>query len=151
MPTHLQIGSKAPEFTGIDQNGSKVSLKDFRGKKLVLYFYPEDDTPSCTTQACNLRDNFSTLEAQGYEIIGISPNDAESHRKFKTKYSLPFTLIADPHHKIIEKYGVWGEKNMYGRKFMGLHRTTFVIDESGMISKIFKRPKTSAHSDEIMR
>lgn len=151
MATHLQIGDKAPAFTGIDQNGVKVSLKDFSGKKLVLFFYPEDDTPTCTVQACNLRDNFSTLKAQGYEIVGISPNDIISHQKFINKYLLPFTLLSDTSRKIIDKYGVWGEKNLYGHKFMGLLRTTFVIDEKGVITKIFRKPKTKAHAEEIVK
>ncbi len=142
MATHLEEGNKAPDFSGLDQNGIKVSLNDYRGKKLALYFYPEDDTPTCTVQACNLRDNFSALKAAGFEIIGISPDDVESHKKFKNKFQLPFTLIADPKHTIIDKYGVWGEKNLYGHKHMGIYRTTFVIDEKGIIKKIFKRPKT---------
>src|SRR5215218_4615186 len=136
MPTHLQEGQKAPLFSGKDQDGKMVSLKDFRGHKVVLYFYPEDDTPTCTTQACNLRDNYADLKKAGYEIIGISPNDEKSHQKFKTKFDLPFTLVADPEHRIINAYGVWGEKNLYGRTYMGLHRTTFVINEKGIIEKI---------------
>src|SRR4028119_1501667 len=151
MATHLQVGDKAPHFRGKDQTGKQVSLKDLKGKKLVLFFYPEDDTPACTAQACNLRDNFSSLKAQGYEIIGISPNDEESHQKFKSKYELPFTLLSDPRHTIIDKYGVWGEKNLYGRKFMGLLRTTFVINEQGFITKILRRPKTKAHAEEIVK
>ena len=151
MATHLQVGDKAPAFTGTDQNGAKVSLKDFTGKKLVLFFYPEDDTPACTAQACNLRDNFSLLRSKGYEVIGISPNDIESHKKFENKYQLPFTLLADPKHTIIDKYGVWGEKNLYGHKFMGLLRTSFVLDEKGVITKIFKKPRTKAHAEEILK
>ena len=151
MATHLEVGDKAPNFSGLDQNGIKVSLKDYLGKKLVLYFYPEDDTPTCTVQACNLRDNFSTLKANGYEIIGVSPDDVESHKKFKNKFQLPFTLVADPKHSIIDKYGVWGEKNLYGHKHMGIFRTTFVIDEKGIIQKIFKRPRNKAHAEEIMK
>ncbi len=151
MATHLEIGDKAPNFSGLDQNGIKVSLKEYLGKKLVLYFYPEDDTPTCTVQACNLRDNFSTLKANGYEIIGVSPDDVESHKKFKNKFQLPFTLIADPKHSIIDKYGVWGEKNLYGNKHMGIFRTTFVIDEKGIIQKIFKKPRNAAHAEEIMK
>lgn len=151
MAILLQPGDKAPSFTGIDQNGIKVSLKDYSGKKVVLYFYPEDDTPACTAQACNLRDNFSSLKAQGYEIIGLSPNNIEDHQKFKNKYQLPFTLLSDPKHTIIDKYGVWGEKNLYGRKFMGLLRTTFVIDERGIITKILRRPKTRSHAEEIVK
>ena len=151
MATHLEVGDKAPNFSGLDQNGIKVSLKDYLGKKLVLYFYPEDDTPTCTVQACNLRDNFSTLKANGYEIIGVSPDDVESHKKFKDKFQLPFTLVADPKHTIIDKYGVWGEKNLYGHKHMGIYRTTFVIDEKGVIKKIFKKPRNKAHAEEIMK
>ena len=151
MATHLEAGNKAPDFSGLDQNGIKVSLKDYRGKKVALYFYPEDDTPTCTLQACNLRDNFSALKAAGFEIIGVSPDDVESHKKFKNKFQLPFTLIADPKHAIIDKYGVWGEKNLYGHKHMGIYRTTFVIDEKGTIKKIFKRPNNKAHAEEIIK
>lgn len=143
-------GDKAPSFTGLDQNSKKVSLADFKGKKLVLYFYPEDDTPTCTIQACNLRDNYGLLKQQGFEVIGISPDDFEKHKKFETKYNLPFTLIADPKHKIIEKYGLWAEKQMFGHKYMGVLRTTFLIDEKGRISKIFVRPKNKAHAEEII-
>ena len=151
MATHLEPGNKAPDFSGLDQNGIKVSLKDYRGKKLALYFYPEDDTPTCTVQACNLRDNFSALKAAGFDIIGVSPDDVESHKKFKNKFQLPFTLIADPKHTIINRYGVWGEKNLYGHKHMGIYRTTFVIDEKGIIKKIFKRPNNKAHAEEIIK
>ena len=151
MATHLEAGNKAPDFSGLDQNGIEVSLKDYRGKKVALYFYPEDDTPTCTVQACNLRDNFSALKAAGFEIIGVSPDDVESHKKFKNKFQLPFTLIADPKHAIIDKYGVWGEKNLYGHKHMGIYRTTFVIDEKGTIKKIFKRPNNKAHAEEIIK
>ena len=150
MATELQAGQKAPAFTGIDQEGNKISLADFKGKKVVLYFYPEDDTPTCTIQACNLRDNYSLLKKNGFTVIGISPDDPAKHRKFREKFSLPFTLISDTDHKIIDKYGVWGEKNLYGRKYMGLHRTTFVIDEQGIISKVFLRPKNKAHAEEIV-
>ena len=151
MATHLEPGNKAPDFSGLDQNGIKVSLKDYRGKKVALYFYPEDDTPTCTIQACNLRDNFSALKAAGFEIIGVSPDDVESHKKFKNKFQLPFTLIADPKHAIIDKYGVWGEKNLYGHKHMGIYRTTFVIDEKGIIKKVLKRPNNKAHAEEIIK
>lgn len=146
----LTIGDKAPLFTGTDQEGNKVSLSNMKGKKVILYFYPEDDTPACTTQACNLRDNYELLQQKGYVVIGISPNEVKSHQKFTTKYGLPFTLIADPQHKIIDKYGVWGEKNLYGRKYMGLLRTTFIIDEKGIIERIIKRPRTKIHAEEIM-
>ena len=151
MATHLQVGDKAPVFTGKDEAGKKVSLKDLKGRKVVLYFYPEDDTPVCTVQACNLRDNHALLQKEGYTVIGISPNDEASHQKFKTKFSLPFTLIADPDHTIINQYGVWGEKNLYGRKYMGLHRTTFVIDENGVIQKILKKPRSKVHTEEILK
>jgi peroxiredoxin Q/BCP len=151
MATQLQVGEKAPLFSGKDQDGNLVALKDFRGRKVVLYFYPEDDTPTCTTQACNLRDNYGALKKAGYEIIGISPNDEKSHQKFKTKFSLPFTLVADPQRRIIETYGVWGEKKLYGRTYEGLHRTTFVIDEKGVIEKIFLRPRNKMHAEEILR
>lgn len=151
MATQLQEGEKAPFFTGTDENGNPVSLKDFKGKKLVLYFYPEDDTPTCTTQACNLRDNYAALKKKGYEIVGVSPNDVRSHQKFKTKFNLPFPLIADPEHRIIDAYGVWGEKNLYGRKYMGLHRTTFVIDEKGIIEKIILRPRSKVHAEQILK
>ncbi len=151
MATHLLIGQKAPYFTGIDQDGNILSLNNYKGSKIVLFFYPEDDTPTCTIQACNLRDNYTALQKAGFTVIGISPNDKKSHQKFKTKYGLPFTLIADPQHNIIKKYGVWGEKNLYGRKYLGLHRTTFVIDEKGIIERIFLRPKNKAHSAEILK
>jgi peroxiredoxin Q/BCP len=144
-------GSKAPVFSGKDQDGNTVSLKDFKGKKVVLYFYPEDDTPTCTVQACNLRDNFGMLKKAGLEVLGISPNDEKDHKKFQQKFSLPFSLVADPKHAIIDKYGVWGEKQLYGRKYMGLFRTTFLIDEKGVIKKIFTRPKNKAHAEEILK
>ena len=150
MATHLKEGQKAPAFTGIDQDGKKVSLADLKGQKLALYFYPEDDTPTSTVQACNLRDNYALLKKHGFTIIGVSPDAEEKHRKFREKFSLPFTLLADPDHKIIDKYGVWGEKNLYGRNYMGLHRTTFVIDGKGIIRKIFLRPKNKAHAEEII-
>lgn len=146
----LSEGAKAPQFSGVDQNGEKISLKDFLGKKVVLYFYPKDDTPGCTMEACNLRDNYENLTSSGFEVIGISADSVTSHKKFETKYKLPFHLIADPEKKIINLYGVWGEKNMYGIKMMGLKRTTFLIDEEGVIFKIFRRPKTKVHSEEIL-
>lgn len=147
----LKEGDKAPLFTGKDQENNKVSLSSYKGKKVVLYFYPEDDTPTCTVQACNLRDNFSLLKKKGFEVIGVSPDDVAKHKKFEIKYELPFTLIADPDHIIIDKYGVWGEKQLYGRKYMGLHRTTFVIDEKGIIRKIFLRPRNKQHAEEIVK
>jgi peroxiredoxin Q/BCP len=149
--THLTDGEKAPDFKAKDQDGKQVSLKDFKGKKVVLYFYPEDDTPTCTIEACNLRDNYAMLRKKGLVIVGVSPDDEKKHKKFEKKYNLPFTLLADPEKKIIDKYGVWGEKNLYGRKYMGLHRTTFLIDEKGIILKIFKKPKSKIHSEEILK
>jgi peroxiredoxin Q/BCP len=147
----LSEGEKAPAFKAKDQNGNVVSLSDFKGKKIVLYFYPEDDTPTCTVEACNLRDNYKILEKHGLVVLGVSPDNEIKHKKFEEKYSLPFTLLADPDKKIIEQYGVWGEKNLYGRKYMGLHRTTFLIDEKGIIKKIFKKPKSKIHSEEILK
>lgn len=149
--THLTEGQKAPDFKVKDQNENLVSLKDFRGKKVVLYFYPEDDTPTCTIEACNLRDNYDELKKVGLVVLGVSPDDRNKHKKFEEKYNLPFTLLEDPEKKIIDKYGVWGEKNLYGNKFMGLHRTTFLIDENGIIIKIFKKPKSKIHSEEILK
>ncbi len=147
----LTEGQKAPAFKGMDQNSHTVSLADFKGKKLVLFFYPEDDTPTCTIQACNIRDNYAALQQKGIQVIGISPDGAAKHKKFEAKYHLPFTMIADPKHAIIEKFGVWGEKQLYGRKYMGLHRTTFLIDEKGRIQKVFLRPKNKEHAQEILR
>jgi peroxiredoxin Q/BCP len=149
--THLTEGEKAPDFKAKDQNGNLVSVKDFKGKKVVLYFYPEDDTPTCTVEACNLRDNYNVLEKKGLVILGVSPDDEKKHKKFEQKYKLPFTLLADPGKKIVDEYGVWGEKNLYGRKYMGLHRTTFLIDEKGIIQKIFRKPKSKIHSEEILK
>jgi len=147
----LKEGEKAPSFSGKDADGNKVSLADFKGRRLVLYFYPEDDTPTCTVQACNLRDNIALLRSEGLAVVGVSPNDEKSHKKFETKFSLPFPLVADPNHKIIDRYGVWGEKQLYGRKYMGLHRTTFLIDEKGVIKKIFLKPRSKQHAEEVVK
>ena len=149
--TPLKEGDKAPAFTAKDQHGQKVSLADYKGKKLILYFYPQDDTPTCTVQACNLRDNDALLRKEGFSILGISPDDEKSHKKFEAKFDLPFPLLADPDHKIIDKYGVWGEKQLYGRKYLGLHRTTFLIDEKGVIVWIFLKPRSKTHSEEILK
>ncbi len=148
--THLKEGDKAPAFTGRDQDGKKVSLADFKGRKVVLYFYPQDGTPTCTVQACNLRDNYELLKKEGFTILGVSPDDEKKHKKFEEKFELPFTLLADPDREIIDKYGVWGEKLLYGRKYMGLLRTTFVIDGKGIIRKIFLKPKSKQHAEEIV-
>ncbi len=149
--TSITEGSKAPAFKGRDQNGNTISLADYKGKKVVLYFYPEDDTPTCTVQACNLRDNFGVLKKQGIVVLGVSPDEEKKHKKFESKYDLPFTLIADPGHTIIDKYGVWGPKQMYGRNYMGLHRTTFLIDGKGIVKKIFVKPKSKQHTEEILK
>jgi len=146
----LSEGNKAPAFSSKDQNGNTVSLEIFKGKKVVLYFYPEDGTPTCTVQACNLRDNFGALKKEGIIVLGVSPDEVAKHKKFETKFDLPFTLLSDPKHTIIEKYGVWGEKQLYGRKYMGLLRTTFLIDEKGIIRKIFLKPKSKQHTEEIL-
>jgi thioredoxin-dependent peroxiredoxin len=149
--TNLTEGTKAPAFTSKDQNGETVKLSAFKGQKVVLYFYPEDMTPTCTDQACNLRDNYAALKKAGFAVLGVSPDEVAKHKKFEGKFSLPFTLLADPSHDIIDKYGVWGEKQMYGRKYMGLHRTTFLIDEKGIIRKIFLKPKSKQHTEEILK
>jgi len=150
MATHLTEGCKAPAFKGKDQNGKPVSLADHKGEKIILFFYPEDDTPTCTIQACNLRDNFGLLKKNGFTVLGVSPDTEKKHKKFEAKYDLPFTLIADFEHTIIDKYGVWGEKQLYGRNYMGLHRTTFLIDGKGIIRKIFVKPKNKQHAEEIL-
>lgn len=146
----LTEGSKAPVFTANDQNGNSVSLSDFKGKTVILYFYPKDDTPGCTAEACSFRDNYEYLSSQGYAVIGVSVDDEKSHKKFGTKYNLPFTLIADTDHKIVEDYGVWGEKNMYGKNYMGINRTTFIIDGEGTISHIINKVDTANSSQQVL-
>ncbi|MFM6983693.1 MAG: thioredoxin-dependent thiol peroxidase [Chitinophagaceae bacterium] len=148
--THLEIGKKAPAFKGNDQNGNVRALKEFTGKKLVIYFYPKDDTPGCTAQACDLRDNYKKLLKAGYQVIGISPDNETRHQKFIAKYDLPFDLIADINNAIALKYGVWVEKSMYGRKYMGIARTTFIIDEKGKITDIIEKVDTKAHTAQIL-
>ena len=147
--TQLKEGVKAPGFKGIDQNGNEITLNDFSGKKLVLYFYPKDNTPGCTAEACNLRDNFDSLLKQGFAIVGVSPDSEKSHKGFAARYSLPFPLIADTSRKILNDYGVWGEKKMYGKSFFGVIRTTFVIDEKGIIEKIVTKVDTAGHTEQI--
>jgi peroxiredoxin Q/BCP len=146
----LQVGNQAPDFIGSDQDGKDVSLKDFSGKKLALYFYPKDQTPGCTVQACNLRDNYTTLLKNGIHVVGVSADSEASHQKFITKHDLPFPLIADVSKKIIEDYGIWGPKKFMGKEYDGIHRTTFVIDEKGLIVGIIEKPKTKAHAEEIL-
>ena len=146
----LQEGDKAPNFTANDQNGRQVSLTDFKGKTVVLYFYPKDDTPGCTAEACDFRDNYQSLVGKGFEVIGVSTDDEKSHKKFENKYSLPFPLIADTEKEIVEAYGVWVEKNMYGKKYMGTARTTFIIDADGVIKKIIDKVDTKASSQQVI-
>ena len=148
--SHLKVGDKAPEIKGKDQHGKEVSLSDFKGKKLVLYFYPKDDTPGCTAEACNLRDNYDAIKKAGYEILGVSPDDEKKHTKFITKFELPFSLLADTEKATSEAYGVWIEKSMYGRKYMGVNRMTFIIDEKGKIEKIIEKVDTKDHTKQIL-
>jgi len=148
--SELKEGQKAPEFTAADQDGNTISLDQFLGKKVVLYFYPKDDTPGCTAEACDFRDNYQGLKAQGIVVLGVSVDDEKSHQKFATKHNLPFTLLADIDKKIVEAYGVWGEKNMYGKKYMGTNRTTFVIDENGQIAHIIKKVDTKNSTAQIL-
>ncbi len=147
----LKAGDKAPDFSGINQDGEKIGLSDFAGKKLILYFYPKDNTPGCTAQSCNLNDNYNTWINRGFEVVGVSPDSVESHRKFREKYNLQFNLIADTEKEILKTYGAWGEKSMYGRKYMGVFRTTFVIDENGIICEIFEKVKTKDHTNQIIK
>ena len=148
----MEIGNKAPEFLGLDENGNEIHLSDFKGKKLVLYFYPKDSTAGCTQEACNLRDNYERFLAKGYAVVGVSVQDAKSHLKFKAKNNLPFPLIADTDMKLNEAFGVWGEKSMYGRKYMGTFRTTFIINEEGVVEQIFgpKQIKVKDHANLIL-
>lgn len=149
--SELKQGDKAPKFTSKDQNGNTISLDQFKGKKVVLYFYPKDNTPGCTAEACDFRDNYQGLAAKGIEILGVSVDDEKSHQKFITKFSLPFTLLADTDHAIVEAYGVWGEKNMYGKKYMGIHRTTFIIDEEGIIAHIITKVDTKSPTEQVLQ
>ena len=148
---HLAEGVAAPDFSGINQNGATVSLATFKGKKLILYFYPKDDTPGCTAESCNLNDNYDYWISKGYEVVGISPDSEASHAKFAKKYGLKFNLIADTGKEILESYGVWGEKMNYGKSYMGVIRTTFVINEEGIIEKIFNKVDTKEHTSQISK
>ena len=145
----LEIGQKAPNFETINQDGNTVKLSDFAGKKIVIYFYPKDNTPTCTTQACNLRDNYSALQAKGYTVLGVSIDTAKSHKKFQTKFELPFDLLDDSTMKMVNDYGVWAEKMMYGKTYMGTLRTTFLIDEKGIITDIIEKVESKRHSEQI--
>ena len=147
---HLKVGDKAPDFNTTDQNGEAIFLGDFAGSKLVIYFYPKDSTPGCTTQACNLRDNYEMLLSKGYKVLGVSADSAKSHLKFIKKHELPFPLLMDEDKKIINDFGVWGEKKFMGKIYDGIHRTTFVIDEKGVIEEIIEKVKTKEHTAQIL-
>ena len=146
----LKIGDKAPDFEGVDQNNNSISLSDFIGKKVILYFYPKANTPGCTAQACNLRDNYDDLLKKGFKIIGVSADSVQKQNNFASKYQLPFPLIADTEKEVLKLYGAWGEKKMYGRTFEGIIRMTYVIDEKGIIEQIFNKVKTKEHSEQIL-
>ena len=146
----MKVGQKAPEFTVVDDSGKTVKLSDFKGKKVVLYFYPKDDTPGCTKEACSFRDGISEIRKKGAVVLGVSADSAESHQKFKKKFDLNFSLLADTEKKIIEDYDVWKEKSLYGRKYMGIERTTYIIGRDGKISHIFPKVKVSEHYDEVI-
>ena len=148
--SHLKVGDKAPEFKGVDQNGNAIDLNQYVGKKVVLYFYPKDDTPGCTAQACNLRDNFDVLKEKGIEVLGVSTDSIKSHAKFVDKFKLNFTLIADENKEIVEKFGVWGLKKFMGREYMGINRTTFVLDKDKNILKVFENVKPLVHAKEVL-
>jgi peroxiredoxin Q/BCP len=148
--THLKEGDKAPNFSIENEKGELVSLSDYRGKKLILFFYPKDDTPGCTKEACNLRDNYSKLSKLGFEILGVSPDSSKKHQKFIDKYEFQFSLIADTEKQAINDYGIWGPKKFMGREYDGLHRTTFIIDEEGIIEGIIDKVKTKDHASQIM-
>jgi peroxiredoxin Q/BCP len=146
----LMTGDKAPAFDAVDQDGNPISLKDYNGQKLVLYFYPKDDTPGCTAEACNLRDNYALLLKKGYKIVGVSADDDRSHKKFIEKYVLPFPLIPDKDKKILKAYGAWGKKKLYGKEYEGILRTTYVISEKGIIEKVFSKVNTKNHTEQIL-
>lgn len=147
---YLKVGDTAPDFTAKNQDGKDIRLSDFKGQKVILYFYPKDDTPGCTAEACNLRDNYDALLKKGFHIIGVSPDPEASHTKFRTKYNLPFDLIADTSKAILKAYGAWGKKNMYGKEYEGVLRTTYVIDEKGKIEKVFTKVDTKNHTEQIL-
>lgn len=146
----LEIGQKAPAFEGFDQNGNSIKSEDFNGKKLILYFYPKDNTPGCTAESCDLRDNYNMWLSKGYEVVGVSPDNQKSHQKFIEKFELPFPLIADTEKKIIKDFGAWGLKKMYGKEYEGLLRTTYVIGGNGVIEQVFTKVKTKAHTQQIL-
>ncbi|MBL8149836.1 MAG: thioredoxin-dependent thiol peroxidase [Blastocatellia bacterium] len=147
----LEVGAVAPSFQVKDQDGNNLSLADFKGKKVVLYFYPKDDTPGCTKEACAFRDSFAKFQELGVEVVGVSIDNEKSHKKFVEKYKLPFKLLADPDKQIVEAYGAWGEKSMYGKKYMGTNRVTYLIDQEGKIAAIFPKVKPETHAEEILK
>lgn len=151
MATHLKIGDKAPVFEAPDQNGETRRLSDYAGKKLILYFYPKDNTPGCTAEACSLRDGRAVLQERGFEVVGVSPDTVQSHQRFIEKKELNFTLLSDPEHRVAEAYGVWGEKKFMGRVSMGILRTTFVIGADGVIEKVFEKVRTADHFQQILK
>jgi len=146
----LSVGDEAPNFRSTDQDGKPVSLADFRGRRVVLYFYPKDDTPGCTKEACSFRDVWAQFRKRKVDVLGVSVDDEKSHKKFAEKFSLPFTLVADPDKAIVRDYGVWGQKSMYGRKYMGTHRVTYLIDEKGKIAAVWPKVKPEGHAEEIL-
>lgn len=150
MELKLKPGDKAPAFTATDQNGDNISLSDYKGKKVVLYFYPKDNTPTCINEACNIRDNYAVLQKKGIIVLGVSVDTEKSHKKFEEKHQLPFTLLADPDHKLVAAYGVWGLKKFMGREFMGTHRTTFLINEKGIIDHIIEKVVSKDHTAQIL-
>lgn len=147
----IEVGQKAPDFKGINQNGQEISLSQFKGKKVILYFYPKDNTPGCTAEACNLNDNYQYWLSKGYEVIGISPDSVASHKKFEEKFGLSFHLISDTEKTILQAYGVWGEKKNYGKVYFGVIRTTFIIDEKGIIEKVISKVDTKNHTEQIVK
>lgn len=148
--TNLQPGDKAPDFNSVNEKGEKVTLKDYKGKKLILFFYPKDNTPTCTVEACNLRDSYQDLKDKGYELLGVSPDSEKKHQNFIAKHDLPFPLLADTDRTVIEAYGIWGPKKFMGKTFDGLHRTTFVIDGKGKIEQVIQKVKAKQHADQIL-
>jgi thioredoxin-dependent peroxiredoxin len=146
----LEVGAKAPDFTTLDQDGNEISLGDFKGKKVIIYFYPKDNTPGCTKEACAFRDHYTQFQALNVEILGVSIDAEQSHKAFAQKYGLPFRLLADPDKRLVTAYGVWGEKTLYGKKYMGTNRVTYVIDESGAIAAVFPKVKPAAHAEDVL-
>ena len=149
--THLKVGDKAPDFSALDQEGNSIKLNDYKGKKLVIFFYPKASTPGCTAEACNLNDNYERFKAQGYEILGVSADSAKRQANFKTKYGFQYPLLADEDKAVIEAFGVWGPKKFMGKEYDGIHRTTFIIDENGVLEDVITKVKTKAHTDQILK